>query len=368
MRYCKWVFAFLLGTMTLSLASTPAPDTASQAQAQASQKDSSAKPSAVTMVRSYPNHDSSAGFGNFIEVSGLNLDGFLNLKPNERDKIRLFIDGLMIPGSEVQVLYPDSSASLLFRLSRDSLSNKGWSAFYQAPRKHAVKRVAVSAGYEGDKPLPVVAKAKTNLTLVLVKTKLVFGAWLAVAVLIGGLVLLAWKTPLLRDAGLNGSSGPFSLSRVQLAYWTAIVSLSFLYIWATTGDFATIAGSTLLLLGISLGTTAAATVIDKNQDERVRHQDFPSEGFIPDILSDANGLSMHRFQMFVWNIIMGVIFITDVYRDLSMPQFSDNLLMLMGVSSGAYVVLKVPENKSGTPEAGKAPAETKDPAIPPAVG
>lgn len=368
MRTCKCILALCILSLAPAFAAPQSPDSTSNPMSpQVARKDSSAKQSAITMVRAYPNMDSIAGFGNFIELHGTNLGGFLDEKPEEEDKIRLFVDGLMIPGSKVHVLHRDSSATLLFKLSRDSVSNAVWSVFYQAPRK-ASRKVVVSAGYEGGKPIRIAAKKKTNLTLVLVKSHLVVGAWLVMIILVGGIGLLAWKTTLLRDAGLNGVSGPFSLSRVQLAYWTMIVSLSFLYIWATTGDFATIAGSTLLLMSISLGTTAAATVIDKSQDKMVRHQDFPSDNLLSDVLSDANGLSMNRFQMVVWNIIMGVVFISGVYRDLSMPQFSDNLLMLMGVSSSAYVALKIPENKSGTAEAGKAPAETQEPATPPAAG
>ena len=31
-----------------------------------------------------------------------------------------------------------------------------------------------------------------------------------------------------------------------------------------------------------------------------------SEGFFLDILSDANGVSFHRFQMFAWTLVLGL--------------------------------------------------------------
>lgn len=59
--------------------------------------------------------------------------------------------------------------------------------------------------------------------------------------------------------------------------------------------------------------------------------------FARDILSDANGISFHRFQMLVWTVVLGFIFIHSVFTRLAMPQFSTTLLSLMGISAGAYL-------------------------------
>jgi hypothetical protein len=68
--------------------------------------------------------------------------------------------------------------------------------------------------------------------------------------------------------------------------------------------------------------------------------------WLEDLLSDANGLSFHRFQMFAWTIVLGVIFGISVYNDLLMPNFSANLLGLMGISAGTYIGFKFPEQKN----------------------
>jgi hypothetical protein len=68
-----------------------------------------------------------------------------------------------------------------------------------------------------------------------------------------------------------------------------------------------------------------------------------SKGFIRDILSDASGYSFHRFQIFAWTIILGIIFVSSVYNNLTMPEFSATLLGLMGISSGTYIGFKFPE-------------------------
>lgn len=70
-----------------------------------------------------------------------------------------------------------------------------------------------------------------------------------------------------------------------------------------------------------------------------------SHGFLADILSDANGYSFHRFQIFAWTIVLGIIFISSVYNNLTMPEFSTTLLGLMGISSGTYLGFKFPEKR-----------------------
>lgn len=70
-----------------------------------------------------------------------------------------------------------------------------------------------------------------------------------------------------------------------------------------------------------------------------------SEGFLRDILSDASGYSFHRFQIFAWTIVLGIMFVSSVYNSLAMPEFSTTLLGLMGLSSGTYIGFKFPEKK-----------------------
>ena len=73
--------------------------------------------------------------------------------------------------------------------------------------------------------------------------------------------------------------------------------------------------------------------------------DAPSQGLLRDILRDSSGYSFHRFQIFAWTIVLGIIFVSSVYNNLSMPEFSTTLLGLMGISSGTYIGFKFPEKK-----------------------
>jgi hypothetical protein len=68
-----------------------------------------------------------------------------------------------------------------------------------------------------------------------------------------------------------------------------------------------------------------------------------SEHFLTDIMSDANGVSFHRFQMATWTLVLSLVFIKGVYENLAMPEFNTTLMGLLGLSAGTYLGLKIPE-------------------------
>lgn len=84
----------------------------------------------------------------------------------------------------------------------------------------------------------------------------------------------------------------------------------------------------------------------KMKDAASRMSLQKSDSFLEDLLSDANGYSFHRFQIFVWTIVLGILFVRSVWAELAMPQFSETLLGLMGVSAGTYLGFKFPERPS----------------------
>jgi len=63
------------------------------------------------------------------------------------------------------------------------------------------------------------------------------------------------------------------------------------------------------------------------------------------MLSENGRLSLHRLQVIVWTIVLGMVFVVRVQRELAMPEFSETLLGLMGLSAATYVAFKVPELK-----------------------
>ena len=52
-------------------------------------------------------------------------------------------------------------------------------------------------------------------------------------------------------------------------------------------------------------------------------------------------ITFHRFQIVVWTLILGIVFVSEVFAKLAMPVFDNTLLTLMGISSGTYLGFKV---------------------------
>ncbi len=71
-----------------------------------------------------------------------------------------------------------------------------------------------------------------------------------------------------------------------------------------------------------------------------------SQGFLKDLVSDKSGVSFHRFQILVWSLVLGFVFISQTLENLAMPEFSATLLTLMGITSGTYIGFKFPEQKT----------------------
>ncbi len=142
---------------------------------------------------------------------------------------------------------------------------------------------------------------------------------------------------------------PFSLSRTLLFYWTVIIILSYCFIGIIDDNASVISPAVLILMGIMAGTTTTGKLIDTDQIQNPsivnRIQDMPSEGFLNDILSDGNGVSISRLQIVAFNIIFGLIFIGYVVSQHVLYNFPATTLTLLGISSGAYALLKIPENK-----------------------
>jgi hypothetical protein len=228
--------------------------------------------------------------------------------------------------------------------------------------------------------------------------------WVVVGlvVLFVSLVLLGWKSGMLRDnpSGTKYRRAvelPLSLGRVQMAWWFFLVVAAYLYIWMITGISYTPTGSVLALLGISSATAIAGAIVDRGKfanaedkrtdlniqqavltqrideinatnppagsdlakdvavkTERLIEVNARLAGTTPltagrhhglwvDLLCDGDGVSFHRFQIVVWSVVLGIVFSQAVFCQLAMPDFDPALLGLMGLSSGTYVSFKFPE-------------------------
>src|SRR5579862_6836090 len=150
-------------------------------------------------------------------------------------------------------------------------------------------------------------------------TATAFLANFASALFLGLALYLSVKTPILHDQSVQ-QRPPYSYSRTQAMWWTVIVLSLYIVVYGHAGQVPQFNSTCAVLLGISLGTTAGARMIDAGDVANptvVRSQDTSvSAGFLIDILSDENGLSIHRLQSFAFNLIFGVVFIVSTLEHL----------------------------------------------------
>lgn len=318
-----------------------------------------------------------------VRVSG--LSAWLEAEEKERGDLRLFLDGVEITDLEAEAVQAvegsEGESDVRFHLQRDADNRDSWRTLL-GPFQTGARAVTVGVGLAGEEE--IAGSSSTRIDLQAVRL-----GWLKFyAVLLFAFLVLfftfRWRgrklTDSLRDAQAEGSPKPYSLARCQMAWWFFLVIAAYVFLWLVLGDLDTITGSVLTLMGIGSGTALGAAMIDSNKkateeqaeaemtasqvratatatpDDQVRLATARAKlenvqgavkkgthGFLSDLLSDGNGYSFHRFQIFVWTIILGIIFVVSVLHELAMPQFSDTLLALMGISSGTYLGFKFPE-------------------------
>lgn len=263
-----------------------------------------------------------------------------------QDKIILYIDD--VPFEDLVGEFADS-ATVTFKFEKSDNSDnpeaKAWAFFYKKPRKWILQDKKISVGIKGQHAVPSTA----TIDIVIIQSIQYWLGILLIALLLALLIWLSVSSNLLRDTtGTSTIRPPYSLARTQFTFWLMLISSAYIFLWISTGEMPVLTSSTLILLGISGGTSVIAKIIDNSQSLYALTDD-KTDGFFIDILSDEKGISVHRLQMVVFTLIVGLIYCYDVIVIFEMPEFDNNLLMLMGISSGAYAGLKSTEHSSTTP-------------------
>jgi hypothetical protein len=224
-----------------------------------------------------------------------------------------------------------------------------------------------------------------------------YAAIIVVLFLLVVFVSVAFRTDLLRDPTRNlraDMNFPFSLSRLQMAFWLFVVVSSFLFLFVATQKVTVLNTTCLWLIGIGSGTALGAAIITPSTDgnasaQIARNKQAQSQaeaaratlkdlvkkqrsvnplsdseqqllatlkvnlpksysGFsslrqmLMDVISDdTEGVAIYRFQMLAWTIVLGFVFAFKVASDRAIPTFDAATLGLLGISSGTYLGFKL---------------------------
>jgi opacity protein-like surface antigen len=290
--------------------------------------------------------DNSAGLGDRVTVQVQGLDRILAAANGNCHAIVLFLNGIPVDG-----MLPEScdpyTGTVRFFLDRDTPNDEAWHRLLGSPHGfQRVVRASIGAGSQFSYP----TTAMLHLSVIPGPEFYLFVVVLAAALIL--LLVLCSRTTLIRSTvpPATGGPHPFSLARTQMAFWFFLVICGYVFCWLITKELDTITDSVLALIGIGSGTALGAALIDTTTSPGAQLTATPSRGFLRDVLGDTGGgISMHRFQMFAWTLVLGIIFVSSVYAQLAMPNFNATLLGLMGISSGTYLGFKFPEKKTQDP-------------------
>jgi hypothetical protein len=171
------------------------------------------------------------------------------------------------------------------------------------------------------------------------------------------LVLIALIVFGVKATVFRSKTGQLSLSKIQMGIWTFVFGLAYVLVAAIKKEFIEITPGMFWMMGISSATAVGAkAIVLKNFDSIDR--DHPST-----LLKDWNEdkkeyeLSLHRCQISIWTLIVLVIYVTKLISTMELPDIPNNLLVLMGISGGAYLGCNYPKPKH--PE--QPPAESTTP-------
>jgi hypothetical protein len=331
--------------------------------------------------------------GDDITVAIPGLKKWTRDKSHDYHSLRLVLAGHMLPKIQPNLVNL-TQEYVNFTLKPDTTDDGdriSWLLILQAARReNAHNSIPITVGTQSEgQPF----ESNQYITLQVYP----WFTWLVVVglvLLLISIVLLGKLTGLLRS---TDKTSPYSLGRVQMAWWFYLVIAAYLYLWLVTGQVNMLTSSVLTLIGISAATGLSATFVDQQKQSDLAQQRLqlttkqtafnnriaeivaatPATGSdldkelqakrselaqinaqiaampaasatavstgLVDIVKDGNGISFSRFQIVVWTLVFGAVFVRAVLSDLTMPQFDATLLSLMGISSGTYVGFKFPE-------------------------
>lgn len=387
-------------------------------------------PAITTVTKVYRGVDestASAKLGDPISIEVQDLDPWIrDHSPRTVSDLVPFFDGAPLHGihPENPVTEPEgwrtnfhSYTKLRFTLERNASNREVWKRLLYG-LTWGGRPLNVSLGIEGGDPLsswvvkdrpsssgPDYKYYRTFTLEVLPHSATLVAAALFAAALLAFL-WLAKATEILQDvnAALRPDGrAPYSLARVQMAFWFFLVVAAWFLLFLVMKDIDTLTTSVLILMGISAGTAVGSAMIDAGTSidsaERIRNVPVDQNGLEQriaelrdnlaitralvvaseaergavhaevakvaaelslaesqqaflgmhkwlratyDLLGDEGHISFHRFQIAVWTLVLGVVFVMKLLSELAMPEFSATVLGLMGISSGTYLGFKLP--------------------------
>ncbi len=279
-----------------------------------------------------------AVYGDFIEVKVEGMRYLIdNVAKGKKDSIILYINNIPMWDIHPHSISIDSKIDtglIVFCLSRKSKALENLRPYYKTYIKPLYS--VISVGVKENGPM----ETKAWFYLYYINIVFLSITFLLMVLIVFLILFLAKKYHFLQIE--DKEKAPYSLAHIQLIFWTILISFSYVYLWIVNREMPDLPSSVLVLIGISIGTKGVAGYMDYTANIKNPAR-VPKKrmGFLHDILSDENGvINIQRGQMVIWTLVLGFIYIQTFINDLHICDFNSNILALMGISSGAYALLK----------------------------
>jgi hypothetical protein len=311
-------------------------------------------------------------------------------KPTASRALALYFDGIRMPNFPASAVDFSDAKEIRFQFhivrdSNDDENRKAWDTLFGTKDSYLMTiDPALAVGNE----LPRTVGKMHPFKLYVARPITILVIFIVCLVAFLGIFSYAVKRT---DMLLDRETGYYSLGKSQMAFWGLLVLLTFVGVCLATWTMERIPPQALVLLGISGATGLTAVLIgsSKHQElqtnraaleqEEATLKAAAAQGALPpdkakrleevqkelgrlsaavekadrsshrwgdfwrDICDDGKGASFHRLQVVMWTVVLGVVFVRSVATVMSMPEFSETLLILMGISNATYLGFKIPE-------------------------
>lgn len=315
-------------------------------------------------------HPTVVGLNEALIIDVANLSAFLKTVTST-DDIVLVMDGQRFDGIKAESVDTNSS-QITFRLTLDDFSGinqKQWAEVLGRPNPWKRKAVSISIAQLGSGyPLstvvsrvdridehgvirPAAHSAGYSMQIEVIHLDRFYIASAVVILFVIFFVNRTLNTTMLRGTSESGTGneGAYSLSLTQMAFWFLLVVASSIYLYTITTLYVPISSSVLGIITISTASALAAAGIDLTKRSKAEKNNVPApqrqtHSILGDITNDGSGgLSLQRLQVVVWTALFGFYYCYRVWATVSIPDIDSSMLILMGLTSAAYVGGKVPE-------------------------
>lgn len=136
--------------------------------------------------------------------------------------------------------------------------------------------------------------------------------------------------------------GSYSISLMQILFWTFITIFGLVYVHRISEEFLVITPQVLMLLGIGGGTALGAKMnaCSNVLDIPSYYLKFVTKKRIPklkDIISIGGQPNIFKFQMLAFTLITGCYVVVDIIKNYALPEIPENMITMMGISSLIYL-------------------------------